>query len=87
MPLEMWRDCIRNWRGRPKLKPQTLLQLSLFKRYIIYCALRTEKDGIHTVCAPLQSIDGEFEQMQDNLEEFQATQAQFCQSFSQRIGK
>ena len=39
------------------------------------------------LCCSLQSIEGDFEQMQHNLEEFHSSQKQFCQSFSQRIGK
>lgn len=35
----------------------------------------------------LQSIEGEFEQMHHNLEEFHSSQEQFCQNLSQRIGK
>lgn len=35
----------------------------------------------------LQSIEGEFEQLQHSLREFHTTQAQFCQAFSQKIGK
>ena len=34
----------------------------------------------------LQSIEGEFEQMHHNLEEFHSSQEQFCQNLSQRIG-
>ena len=35
----------------------------------------------------LQSIEGEVERLQINLEDFHCSQRQFCQNFSQEIGE
>ena len=43
MPLEMWRDSIPSWRGRPESRTGTLLQHGAFKLWVtaaVVCAGR-----------------------------------------------
>ena len=84
MLLEMWRDYIQSLRGRLELRTAIQPQPRPFKRCVLWCEDAVCVCYISSLC--LQSIEGEFDKMRQNLCEFSATQTQFCQNMSQSIG-